>query len=152
MAGKTRTIHDNTVLLCPVPKDHMDSGLDAFKSKGEVWFGSEKKTLLGDDKLAEDLIGLPVYIWVSGCDKRFLYRARFVGWVNWNISERQKDFRPKTAWGNDGKWKGYWRVSGLEPLPEAEPVTSFGPNTEPSSPYSPDFAPHGPIVARCLRG
>lgn len=115
-------------ILAPVPKEHLDAGLDVIKEQGCVAFGTRKWELFRDVDERSKKQPVPMLIYPSHEDVpskqsfRVSWVGRYVGHVHSNHGAHPEGLRyrpPSTAKNpgdNLGHWAIFWHLDALRQL------------------------------------
>lgn len=142
-------------LLAPVPLEHLQDGLGVCRAEGKVAFGTRVWETFRDLEL-EAGIGCPVLIYASHSPVHLgpvvSWTARFVRWVA-AVGGAHPDgdlYRPPSTQAGDedlsGDWLGFWEVSDLSQLKEAEQVPIAELHDRQGRRYRRGFVPEGPVL------
>lgn len=151
-------------ILAPVPREHLDSGLDVLTKLDYVSFGSQKWELFREIELLRDSEDVPVLIYPSHEDDvvKLTYQVSWTAWYIGStednaekISDQSNGHRPPTTkkyhdvGDHAGAWAVFWRVKQLKQLPEAEWIPIRELDSYKTGYWRKNAAPRGPeIVSR----
>lgn len=145
----------SVALLAPVPRRHLDSGVEVLRREGRVAFGSRAWELFR--KLDDLRCGEPVdvYIYASHEDgnAEVSWLARYVRSVESQDGAHPEGMRlrPLTTASNEsdnlGHWAVFWELDELRCLEphERHPMTDFTPFGKRKA-YGKSFVPEGPLL------
>lgn len=113
-------------VLAPVPRVHMDSALEVLEKLDFALFGSD-----AFEFFLKTEVGAKVLFYVSHESSKseavVSYEGVYKGYESDPVKMRQLEkagYRPSST-VNDGKWGGYWKVSGVKPLVQPIPLAQI---------------------------
>lgn len=149
-------------LLAPVPKEHLEAGLDVVAAEAFVAYGSRKWELFRDLDRRRGDEPVPILIYPSYEDDEVKLRY-LIKWTGWYVGHVRSDMgrhldgfrhRPETVkkYPNDvnGFWAVFWHVAELNRLADDQwkPISSLSSYTT-GDYWKAGHSPRGPeIVAR----
>ena len=149
-------------ILAPVPLEHLESGIIVAKETGYVSFGSAKWELFRkvDKSRGDQKVPTLIYPSYEGIAAKLTLTVAWTGWYIGHVVEYsdklfdEETHRPPTtvkyhpAGDNAAGWAIFWRVEGLEKLPEDETVEIRQLESYTSGSWRRDAPPRGPELVR----
>jgi hypothetical protein len=142
----------DVALLTPVPKQHLESGLERCAETGFVAFGTDSGMVLSEFRLAVDPDHpADILFYASETSKggppAATYRGRFAGYdgaVDGRAKKVWAQHRPPTT-QHDGAWQSFYLVSNLRKLEIPIPLTTLTKHGNKGK-LAKTFVPLGPLI------